>query len=525
MLQRKSTSQSTDTTAAAPAGPAPGKHTLSELGEVSAPEREAAPATGLVQRMADWNASSLTGAMGLDGGGAAQAVQAASGSSGAPLPQESQQRFESSLATSLSGVRVHTGEASAQAADQLSAKAFTRGQDIHFGAGQYQPGSAAGQELLAHEVAHTVQQGSQAGAQAKLEVSSPGDALEAEADVAASAMVRGAPAQVSAAPGASTIQRSVRSTAEGARDTAREQHDARGNNPAPGPGSGPTQSFNDMGKDDHGPVIRHDHGHMEGADGNFDPSKHQDPTWADRLELAKWVAKLEAAELLRPDLVDGTSAYRHFLTGNGATRDIRYPRFIANDASGAVVLQSAMDDARDAAIRRHDADVGTNPQPGSHSYHIRTGTIGVGGGDSRYPYPATENWQKAIGAHTIWIEANVTVVVRAPEGTPANSCPAGGYERVFHVDMTIHAEDMYNFNPGAADIATGTPDSANGRFEITGLGHEFLSTGTYARAFDFTTTMDPAPPPGSGGTGPGVDPGRAPREGRPGDRRPYPTTR
>jgi hypothetical protein len=235
---------------------------------------------------------------------------------------------------------------------------------------------------------------------------------------------------------------------------------------------------------------------------------------ADRWELMKWIAKLEAAELLRPDLVDGTSAYRHFLQGNGATRDIQYPRYIANDASGAMLLQSAMDDARDAAIRRHDADVGATPQPGSHTYHIRTETIPVGGGgDARYPYPATENWQKAIGAHTIWIEATVTVTVRAPEGTPPDSCPANGYERVFHVEMTIHAEDMYNFNPGAADIATGTPDSANGRFEITGLGHEYLNRGTYRRAFDFTTTMDPAPAPGSGGSGPAVTPGRAPRQG------------
>jgi hypothetical protein len=46
----------------------------------------------------------------------------------------------------------------------------------------------------------------------------------------------------------------------------------------------------------------------------------------------KWVAKLEAAELLRPDLVNGTSAYRHFLFGGGATRDIEYGRFLRNDS-------------------------------------------------------------------------------------------------------------------------------------------------------------------------------------------------
>lgn len=47
--------------------------------------------------------------------------------------------------------------------------------------------------------------------------------------------------------------------------------------------------------------------------------------------------------------------------------------------------------------------------------------------------------------------------------------------------MLIHAEDRYNFNPGAADIATGIPDSANGRFEMTGLGCQYENYGTVQR--------------------------------------------
>ncbi len=88
--------------------------------------------------------------------------------------------------------------------------------------------------------------------------------------------------------------------------------------------------------------------------------------------------------------------------------------------------------------------------------------------------------------------------------------------------MTIHAEDRYNFNPGAADIATGAPDSANGRFEITGLGHEFLSTGTYSHSFEFDASMDAALPQANAGE---TVPGRSSRSGRPSSRRPYPTTR
>lgn len=57
----------------------------------------------------------------------------------------------------FSGVRVHTGPRAASAASAMNARAFTSGQSIVFGAGQYQPGSAAGQHLMAHELAHVLQ--------------------------------------------------------------------------------------------------------------------------------------------------------------------------------------------------------------------------------------------------------------------------------------------------------------------------------------------------------------------------------
>ena len=119
---------------------------------------------------------------------------------GAPLPPQLQQRFETSLGSPLHGVRVHSGAASAAAADAVDARAFAVGQDIHFGAGEYDPGSAVGQRLLAHEVAHTVQQGHGAPAlQPQLRTSTPGDRDEREADAAADAMVAGQPARVTAA--------------------------------------------------------------------------------------------------------------------------------------------------------------------------------------------------------------------------------------------------------------------------------------------------------------------------------------
>src|SRR5688572_20791056 len=86
--------------------------------------------------------------------GAESAVAAAATSAGASLPEPIMRKFEASLGADLSSVRVHTGGESAAAAHAVGAKAYTVGQDIHFGAGHYDPTSAAGEHLLAHEVAH-----------------------------------------------------------------------------------------------------------------------------------------------------------------------------------------------------------------------------------------------------------------------------------------------------------------------------------------------------------------------------------
>lgn len=134
--------------------------------------------------------------------GADSAIAAASSSSGSTLPEPVMRKFESSLGTDLSSVRVHTDGASADAAHAVGAKAYTIGQDIHFGAGHYDPTSGAGEHLLAHEVAHTVQQrGGTPTRQNKLEVSTPADAAESEADRAADAMIAGAPARVGTSVG------------------------------------------------------------------------------------------------------------------------------------------------------------------------------------------------------------------------------------------------------------------------------------------------------------------------------------
>ncbi len=152
--------------------------------------------------------------------GAATLVQRAQGSGGVALPEGLRGRFEQSLGADLGGVRVHTGAASAEAAASVGARAYALGQDVHFGAGEYTPGTSSGDQLIAHEVAHTVQQGDSVGggAQFALEVSQPGDAFETEADRAAASMVAGQPAEVSR--GSAGVARAILQRSAPASETA-----------------------------------------------------------------------------------------------------------------------------------------------------------------------------------------------------------------------------------------------------------------------------------------------------------------
>jgi hypothetical protein len=77
---------------------------------------------------------------------------------GSHLPAEVRNYMEPRFGADFSGVRVHADGQAAQLNRQLSAQAFTHGQDIYLGEGQYQPGSNTGQRLLAHELTHVVQQ-------------------------------------------------------------------------------------------------------------------------------------------------------------------------------------------------------------------------------------------------------------------------------------------------------------------------------------------------------------------------------
>ncbi len=110
-------------------------------------------------------------------------------SSGQPLESAVLGDMEQRFGFDFSQVRIHSDNEAQQSAQSLSAHAFTIGSDIVFNRGQYQPDTPGGQRLLAHELAHVVQQQGNPQVQTSLEVSSPSDSSELEAERAADAVM------------------------------------------------------------------------------------------------------------------------------------------------------------------------------------------------------------------------------------------------------------------------------------------------------------------------------------------------
>jgi hypothetical protein len=104
--------------------------------------------------------------------------------------------MESRFGAELGDVRVHDDRSAAAAADRMHARAFTVGRDLVFGAGEYAPQASEGRQLLAHELAHAVQQGSDSGSVSStqgLPMSRPTDAAERQADAAGRAAASARP--------------------------------------------------------------------------------------------------------------------------------------------------------------------------------------------------------------------------------------------------------------------------------------------------------------------------------------------
>jgi len=85
------------------------------------------------------------------------AIQASRGG-GRPMPDEARSKMEGAFGADFGGVRVHEGAKAAELNDRIQAKAFTVGNDVYFRDGIPDTSSSSGQELLAHELTHVVQQ-------------------------------------------------------------------------------------------------------------------------------------------------------------------------------------------------------------------------------------------------------------------------------------------------------------------------------------------------------------------------------
>jgi flagellar motility protein MotE (MotC chaperone) len=127
----------------------------------------------LVQRRVSGGEAGLSGAPPI--------VHEVLNSPGQPLDPATRDIFEPCYGHDFSKVRVHTDGKAADSARVVNALAYTVGQDVVFRAGQYALGTMKGQLLLAHELAHVVQQSGTGGVHS-------GEAHEAEAHLAADAV-------------------------------------------------------------------------------------------------------------------------------------------------------------------------------------------------------------------------------------------------------------------------------------------------------------------------------------------------
>lgn len=142
---------------------------------------------------------------GLGGGGTMMAPPITD--AGRPLDSTTRQTMESGFGQDFGHVRVHDDARAHDHARELNARAYAAGDHIVFGEGHYRPETAMGRALIAHELAHTVQQG---GVQMKADGPLPAAAdaeLEGQADRAAAAVTAGRSAPALSRIGAPAVFR------------------------------------------------------------------------------------------------------------------------------------------------------------------------------------------------------------------------------------------------------------------------------------------------------------------------------
>ena len=125
-------------------------------------------------------------AKGEGGGAVSPSVErgiSATKGAGSPLGGTVKGKMESGFGADFSGVNIHTDSKSVQMNRDLGAQAFTQGNDIYFNEGKYNPASKDGQHLLAHELTHTMQQGSSIKKSIQRNTETPGLPTQAPSEI------------------------------------------------------------------------------------------------------------------------------------------------------------------------------------------------------------------------------------------------------------------------------------------------------------------------------------------------------
>lgn len=126
-------------------------------GEVREEEKEAAPATTESAPVANERTEEEEPTL----QGISDRVLDAQATSGRPLPAAVRRDMGERMGADFSRVRIHTDSEAVGLSSALGAHAFTYGSHIFFNQGKFDPGSRQGQHVLAHELAHTLQQNGQ----------------------------------------------------------------------------------------------------------------------------------------------------------------------------------------------------------------------------------------------------------------------------------------------------------------------------------------------------------------------------
>jgi len=180
-----------DTVPAVEIAAAGAAHAAGPQGAVAGPVSSAEP-LGIAPAAEPQAAATSTATIAREADGSAPLVDPAlfqallARSSGRPLPEAVARHVSQRLGVDISGARIHTDQAAAEASQSIGARAFASGGHVYFSQGEHRPGTPDGDRLLAHELVHVAQhlRGELSGGTG-LTVSTPSDVTELEAEAQA----------------------------------------------------------------------------------------------------------------------------------------------------------------------------------------------------------------------------------------------------------------------------------------------------------------------------------------------------